>query len=313
MKSFSLSVRLLSTDTFSSSSISPSSSLSLTSQTESLSSTNPLPSSSPSPSPSSPSQDLSISLSSHVGYGVFSENEADDITILVDNYTAPALAKSLRDREETLHTCAELISNNDYETLREILTPFLRRNIIRRRRKRHDLDLYKPFESTILSFLQRHLQRMPRQVFRAAGKRASVVIPLCNANGVPSVLFERRSEAVRTHKLEVYSLSVSLFLALSHRHSFIISLSQVCFPGGMVDERDSSIVETSLREMEEELGVTASHTQVLGVLRCNWCEVANLTGVAVTPVVGFIGDIESLTLTPNAEVSLLISSDYHHS
>ena len=29
----------------------------------------------------------------------------------------------------------------------------------------------------------------------------------------------------------------------------------VCFPGGMVDKEDGTIIETSLREMEEELGI----------------------------------------------------------
>jgi hypothetical protein len=37
--------------------------------------------------------------------GVFSEKKEDDIQLLVDNYTAPALAKALRDREDILHVC----------------------------------------------------------------------------------------------------------------------------------------------------------------------------------------------------------------
>jgi 8-oxo-dGTP pyrophosphatase MutT (NUDIX family) len=32
----------------------------------------------------------------------------------------------------------------------------------------------------------------------------------------------------------------------------------VCFPGGMVDDEDSTIVHTSLREMEEELGIVSN-------------------------------------------------------
>ena len=36
-------------------------------------------------------------------------------------------------------------------------------------------------------------------------------------------------------------------------------------------------------------------------MRCNWSEVATLTGVSVTPVVGFIGDLEKLTLRPNPD------------
>jgi hypothetical protein len=156
-----------------------------------------------------------VPLSPHSGEGcgVFSENENDDIHFLVENFTSPALAKSLRDREETLHNCAELIVNQDYEALKEILQPFLKRNVVSRRQK-HLFDVTKPFDSSTLSFLQRHLQRMPRQVFRAAGKRASVIIPLCNVKGIPSILLERRSATVRTHKLEV---------SLAHLPSFLIA------------------------------------------------------------------------------------------
>jgi len=126
--------------------------------------------------------------------------------------------------------------------------------------------------------IQRYLHKMPRHVYQAAGSRASVIIPLCNASGIPSILFERRSSRVRTHKL------------------------QVCFPGGMLDEGvDKTIVQTSLREMEEELGIPKEKIEVLGILRCNWNEVASMTGIAVTPVVGFTGEINTLTLKPNSE------------
>jgi 8-oxo-dGTP pyrophosphatase MutT (NUDIX family) len=40
---------------------------------------------------------------------------------------------------------------------------------------------------------------------------------------------------------------------------------------------DKSIVETCLREMEEEIGIGNTATTVLGVLRCNWGEVTNTT------------------------------------
>lgn len=70
----------------------------------------------------------------------------------------------------------------------------------------------------------------------------------------------------------------------------------------MVDEKDQTVVDTSLREMKEELGIDSINTQILGVLRCNWAEVSQLTGVSVTPVVGYIGDIQNLSITPNCEV-----------
>lgn len=36
---------------------------------------------------------------------------------------------------------------------------------------------------------------------------------------------------------------------------------------------DRSIVQTCLREMEEEIGIGHNAVTVLGVLRCNWGEV----------------------------------------
>lgn len=85
-----------------------------------------------------------------------------------------------------------------------MLFPFLKENIEKKRKKqRPSLDLSAGFTKTGLSVIQRLLHRQPREVKQSARRRASVVIPLCNVNGVASVLFERRSGHVRTHKHEV--------------------------------------------------------------------------------------------------------------
>lgn len=119
---------------------------------------------------------------------------------------------------------------------------------------------------------------MPRTVFQAAEKRASVILPLCNVGGVASILFEQRSSTIRTYA------------------------KQVCFPGGMVDSQtDNTIVQTSLRETEEELGIPTKQIEVLGILRCNWDVIENYTGIAVTPVVGYIGELDDITLKPNRD------------
>jgi nudix motif 8 len=210
--------------------------------------------------------------------GVFRDKETDDIKVLVNNFTAPALAEALRDRETTLQRAASLLQKDHFQELRELLSPFLKENVEKRRHRKHNLDLREGFSRQEIVILQRYLHRMPRHVFHAAERRASVVIPLCNVGGVASILFERRSEKVRTHK------------------------QQVCFPGGMLEEGvDATIIQTSLREMEEELGVPKEKIEVLGILRCNWNEVASMTGIAVTPVVGFIGELNDLTLTPNSD------------
>lgn len=75
-----------------------------------------------------------------------------------------------------------------------------------------------------------------------------------------------------------------------------------------MDEDDSQIIDTSIREMEEEIGVSPDSVDILGVLRCDWTEVSSLTGVSVTPVVGFIGDYEKINFKINKDEVQLINS-----
>lgn len=188
-------------------------------------------------------------------HGVFHTSQLEDVQILVENYSSPALARALRERENTLQIAAELAKLGDITKLREILLPFDNDNIIKTRIKKHRFDIYVPITRKELVIFQRYIHRIPRQLSPRVERRASVVIPLCNRNGIPSMLFEKRSNHVRTYK------------------------NEVCFPGGMLDEgQDGTIIQTALRELEEELGVTISKTEVLGILRCNWNEVASMTG-----------------------------------
>ena len=211
-------------------------------------------------------------------FGMFSRSESDDIHMLVNNYTVPALAKALRDRESALQRASNLLNSGDLGELRQLLHPFSMESVKRRRRRSQYINLESGFDRKSLVVLQRFLHRMPRQVFHAAEKRASVVIPLCNVNGEAHILFEKRSEHMSHHK------------------------GEVCFPGGMVEEGvDATVIQTSLREMEEEIGLAAERTEVLGILRCKWSEVAGLTGVAVTPVIGYIGELSDLMLSPNPD------------
>jgi len=212
--------------------------------------------------------------------GVLREDPHDDMRLLLENYTATALASALRDREDTLQHCANLLAHNQLQELSKILRPYEQKYILQRRHKKEKtLDFrHGGFGPHNIELLRRGLNRMPRRVSTAHAKRAGVVLPLCNVDGVPCILFEKRSSRLRAHP------------------------DEVCLPGGIVsDGIDKSIVQTCLREMEEEIGIGHNKTTVLGVLRCNWGEVHHLVGVAVTPVVCFLGEIgeSQLNLNPS--------------
>ncbi|KAL0583711.1 hypothetical protein ABG067_006387 [Albugo candida] len=204
----------------------------------------------------------------------------EDVSFLVNNYTAPALAAAYQDREHTLRDCARLLCENRIDELKDILRPY--QDFSLNPNYKYVTKYTEAFSERHLDRIRKRLTRLPRQVTKAYSRRAAVVIPLCMYEDEPSILLTVRSQSVGKHK------------------------GEVCFPGGMVDASDRSIEETCLREMEEEVGLKPDRVHVLGVLRCDWSNVASITGVAVTPVVGFAGDIDTHSIRLNqAEVDSL--------
>ena len=211
--------------------------------------------------------------------GVLREDPHEDMRLLMENFTVSSLASAVRDREDTLQHCATLLSQNRIAELTKILNPYERQFILSRRRSKEKvLDFRGGFNNQNIELLRKGLNRMPRTVSTAYSKRAGVVLPLCNVDGIPCILFEKRSQRLRAHA------------------------DEVCLPGGMVSEGDDkTIIQTCLREMDEEIGVGSESATVLGVLRCNWGEVHHLVGVAVTPVVCYLGHLDKFQLHPNPD------------
>ncbi|MTD25690.1 CoA pyrophosphatase [Erwinia sorbitola] len=90
-------------------------------------------------------------------------------------------------------------------------------------------------------------------------RQAAVLVPII-AHAEPTLLLTRRAASLRKHA------------------------GQVAFPGGMKDSSDSSLVETALREAQEEVAIPPEAVSVIGVLP----PVTSSTGFQVTPVVGVV-------------------------
>jgi 8-oxo-dGTP pyrophosphatase MutT (NUDIX family) len=87
---------------------------------------------------------------------------------------------------------------------------------------------------------------------------AAVLVPLFQKSGDCHLLFTKRSEEVKYHK------------------------GEISFPGGVVDEEDSELISTALREASEEIGLKESDVQIVGVLD----DIVTITEFIVTPIVG---------------------------
>lgn len=210
--------------------------------------------------------------------GVLHEDPATDMQLLTQNYTLPAVASALRDREDVLQQAAVLADEADWPALQRLLRIYHPRLVLERRQSGGKLNVTALLDDFALERLRKTLGRMPRTVVAAHSQRAAVVIPLCTVHGVPSLLLEKRASHLRAHP------------------------NQVCLPGGKVCEiADRTIVNTCLREMKEEIGgLEDQNIAVLGVFRTNWGEVHHLVGVAVTPVVCYLGELPP-DLYPNPD------------
>jgi 8-oxo-dGTP pyrophosphatase MutT (NUDIX family) len=103
---------------------------------------------------------------------------------------------------------------------------------------------------------------------------AGVLVPLFESNGELHVVLTQRTDEVEHHK------------------------GQISFPGGVKNERDTTIIETALRETEEEIGLPRNAVNVLGMLN----DFQTPSGFRITPVVTFLLSVPSFSIN-TAEVS----------
>jgi len=87
---------------------------------------------------------------------------------------------------------------------------------------------------------------------------AAVLVPLFQKEGDCHLLFTKRSDQVKYHK------------------------GEISFPGGMVDEEDSELEQTALREAFEEIGLKDNDVHIIGILD----DIVTTTEFIVTPIVG---------------------------
>ncbi|KAF8327222.1 NUDIX hydrolase domain-like protein [Cantharellus anzutake] len=128
-----------------------------------------------------------------------------------------------------------------------------------------------PLTSDALRAISRQLEKYTPMTAAAIAcdsrPAASVLIGLCNVDGVSGVLLEVRAK-LRTHS------------------------GEISFPGGKADEIDANLVDAALREAFEEIGVRPSQVEILG---CLAQPTVSSTGLTVHCYVGFIHPYEELS------------------
>jgi 8-oxo-dGTP pyrophosphatase MutT (NUDIX family) len=113
------------------------------------------------------------------------------------------------------------------------------------------------------------LDRIPTELrLGGALKPAAILLPIIE-RAEPSILLTKRSDTMPTHA------------------------GQISFPGGRLDAGDKSLVDTALRELEEEIGISPDFVTIGGFL--DPYETVN-SGFMILPVVGFVREGFALRL-----------------
>lgn len=70
---------------------------------------------------------------------------------------------------------------------------------------------------------------------------------------------------------------------------------QISFPGGKRELADKNLIETALREADEEINLKAQQLEILGTLH----PYTTVTGFSVTPVIGLVNAPINIQIDPN--------------
>ncbi|HVN71479.1 MAG TPA: CoA pyrophosphatase [Desulfomonilia bacterium] len=120
--------------------------------------------------------------------------------------------------------------------------------------------------------------RKRRIIPRENLRESAVLLPLCWNEGNPQIVLTKRSMDVEHHK------------------------GEISFPGGRVESTDKGLVQTALREADEEIGLKRQDVNVLGLLDDH----ISIVGYHITPVVGAIPYPYDFRINKESETLLLI-------
>ncbi|MEI7829510.1 MAG: CoA pyrophosphatase [Prolixibacteraceae bacterium] len=68
---------------------------------------------------------------------------------------------------------------------------------------------------------------------------------------------------------------------------------QIAFPGGKREPEDADLIQTALREAQEEIGIAQGDVEILGLLSTVYVQISEFL---ITPVVGWLNDVPEVVV-----------------
>ncbi|WP_286233035.1 CoA pyrophosphatase [Thalassotalea sediminis] len=102
-------------------------------------------------------------------------------------------------------------------------------------------------------------------------RQSAVLVALVELNNNLQVILTKRSEHLRHHP------------------------GQISFPGGKVEAQDRNVIDTALREANEEIGISADNIEILGQLP----DYQTLTGFTISPIIALLSEMPHYIIDNN--------------
>lgn len=118
------------------------------------------------------------------------------------------------------------------------------------------------------------------------------------------------SEQINYHDSAVlillFPLKDKIHMCLIRRPSTMKNhAGQIAFPGGKREKEDANLVQTALREAQEEIGIAANTVEILGQLSAVYVQISDFL---ITPVVGWLNEFPEVKIDSSEVDEVIIIS-----
>jgi len=150
----------------------------------------------------------------------------------------------------------------------------------------------------LIQFLNQRLQEeLPHNNIHKEGLDPKVLDLLIEEEKNAKEQFKKTPPRICAVMMAIYPHESKLYLPMMLRpQKSRAHPGQISFPGGKREEQDQDLVETAIREMEEEVGVRVPRENVLGDLTPIYIPPSNSL---VTPIIGFLAEKPSYIPAPD--------------
>lgn len=159
----------------------------------------------------------------------------------------------------------------------------------------------------LISFLKKRVQiELPHSDIRKEGLDPKMLELLLEEERNATTQFKQKPPRICAVMMAVYEQEGALYFPMmlrpmkSRAHP-----GQISFPGGKKEKADQDLIETAIRETEEEVGVKVPRKNIIGRLTSVYIPPSNSL---VTPILAYLDHKPTYTIAPDeVEIALDIS------